>query len=115
MRAKNDFLMHSVDAVSDRLMGRREIRRLVSRNATANDAPSVLVDDILISVDLPAPFSPTIAWTSPASNSRSTAFRAWVAPKRLSSFLRTRRGAPFPVAPLLLLLPPCCVWFIDGF
>ena len=28
MRAKHDFLVHSVDAVSDRLMGRGEIHRL---------------------------------------------------------------------------------------
>ena len=28
MRAKHDFLVHSVDAVSDRLMGRRESHRL---------------------------------------------------------------------------------------
>src|SRR5205823_14879264 len=36
-----------------------------------------------ISVDLPAPFSPTRAWTSPRHNSRSTPRSACVGPKCL--------------------------------
>ena len=36
-----------------------------------------------ISVDLPAPFSPTTAWISPAATSKSTPSRATVAPKCL--------------------------------
>ena len=38
---------------------------------------------ILISVDLPAPFSPISAWTSPARRSNETPFRAWTPPKAL--------------------------------
>src|SRR5262249_4385355 len=40
---------------------------------------------ILSSVDLPARFSPTIAWTSPAASSSETWSRAEVAKKRLLS------------------------------
>src|ERR1700681_1594681 len=35
-----------------------------------------------------------MAWISPCSKLRSTAFNAWVASKLLSSFLRTSSGAP---------------------
>src|SRR6187551_1789838 len=35
-----------------------------------------------------------MAWISPASKLRSTAFSAWVAPNRLSSPCRARSGAP---------------------
>src|SRR6516162_9778642 len=38
---------------------------------------------IFMSVDLPAPFSPTSAWTSPGRSVRSTPRRACVGPKRL--------------------------------
>ena len=37
---------------------------------------AIAPDRSLIKVDLPAPFSPTTAWTSPCMTSRSTAFRA---------------------------------------
>ena len=33
-----------------------------------------------MSVDLPAPFSPTTAWTVPAATTRSTPARAWIPP-----------------------------------
>ena len=36
---------------------------------------------ILISVDLPAPFSPTRAWISPGRRSSETPRSAWVEPK----------------------------------
>src|SRR3954453_11809461 len=39
----------------------------------------------LISVDLPAPLSPTSAITCPASAWKLTPLRAWTAPKRLST------------------------------
>src|ERR671912_1990165 len=39
---------------------------------------------ILIRVDLPAPFSPTSAWTSPGASARDTPSSAWVAPKRFA-------------------------------
>ena len=38
---------------------------------------------ILISVDLPAPFSPSSAWISPACRVSETSSSAWVEPKRL--------------------------------
>src|SRR4051812_9359440 len=46
----------------------------------------------LISVDLPAPLSPTSATTSPAPTSKSTSVRASTAPKRLVTPLTSRRG-----------------------
>src|SRR3954447_4445891 len=55
-------------------------------------------ETILISVDLPAPFSPTIAWTSPARSSRSTPRSAWTPPYRFSTPV-SRRTAGSPVAP----------------
>ena len=71
------------------------------------------VGDQKSEIYLPAPFSPTIAWISPASKVRSTFFRACVAPKRLSSPLRTRRGAAVAAPPVFLSSLPCSVWLID--
>src|SRR5580692_1188911 len=68
----------------------------------------------LISVDLPAPFSPTIAWISPFSKIRSTLFSAWVAPNRLSSPLSTRRGAAESAAPDILPPPSCRASSMSG-
>ncbi len=45
-----------------------------------------------ISVDLPAPFSPRTAWTSPRRASRSTPASAATAPKRLAMPRRARTG-----------------------
>src|SRR5213080_2901111 len=47
-----------------------------------------------ISVDLPAPFSPTRAWTSPRRSSRSTPLRACVEPNRLLMPRITRASSP---------------------
>src|SRR5579875_4039469 len=47
----------------------------------------------LMSVDLPAPFSPTSAWTSPARRSNETPFSAWTPAKDLRISERRRRGA----------------------
>ena len=38
---------------------------------------------MFISVDLPAPFSPTIPWMVPAATLRLMSRLAWTAPKRL--------------------------------
>src|SRR3954462_3486526 len=46
----------------------------------------------LISVDLPAPLSPTKAVTSPVGTSRSTSVRACTGPKLLVIFSRRSRG-----------------------
>ena len=48
---------------------------------------------ILPTVDLPAPFSPTMACTSPARKSRSTRSRTTVEPKRLTTPLSSH-GRP---------------------
>src|SRR3954463_16006252 len=48
---------------------------------------------ILISVDLPAPFSPTRAWTSPGSSAKSTPARAVAPPKVLVMPSIRSRGA----------------------
>ena len=54
----------------------------------------------LISVDLPAPFSPTRAWTSPARRSNETPFRAWTPANALliPVSLEQRRQDPIPLA-----------------
>src|SRR5436189_1706946 len=47
----------------------------------------------LISVDLPAPLSPTSAITSPSRTSKSTACSAWTDPKLLETARSSRVGA----------------------
>ena len=47
---------------------------------------------MFISVDLPAPFSPTMPWIVPAGICRSTALLAWTGPKRLSMPLSSTAG-----------------------
>src|SRR5262245_9196213 len=59
-----------------------------------------------ISVDLPAPFSPTRAWTSPGKSSRSTPRSACVGPKRLSMAVMARRGGVMRALALLRVLRP---------
>ena len=46
----------------------------------------------LISVDFPAPFSPTSAWTSPGRRSNDTPRRAWTPPKATAMSERLSRG-----------------------
>ena len=46
----------------------------------------------LMSVDLPAPLSPTSAITSPARTSKSTSVSAWTEPKRFDSSRISRSG-----------------------
>src|SRR5512144_2620978 len=53
-----------------------------------------------INVDLPAPFSPISAWTSPARSSRSTSSLASTPGKRfVMPSSTTRGGEPLPPAP----------------
>src|SRR5919201_2273795 len=52
----------------------------------------------LISVDLPAPLSPTSAITSPSRTSKSTSVSAWTDPNDLETSRSSRvGGAPFPL------------------
>src|SRR3712207_3294941 len=53
---------------------------------------------VLISVDLPAPFSPTRAWTVPAWTVMSALRMARTAPYRLDTPVTDRRSAPVPEA-----------------
>src|SRR5438874_3929269 len=53
-------------------------------------------DRILMSVDLPEPFSPMRQWSSPDATVQSTLSSASVQPKRLLMFARARRGAGRP-------------------
>src|SRR5437868_1828509 len=52
----------------------------------------------LISVDLPAPLSPTSAITSPARTSKSTSLSAWTEPKLLEMPRNSSVGAEVAVA-----------------
>ena len=45
-------------------------------------------------VDLPAPFSPTSAWISPACSDRDTSLSACVMSKRLERLRTSSNGAP---------------------
>src|SRR5438876_11795922 len=47
---------------------------------------------ILISVDLPAPFSPTSAWTSPAASAKETPFSARTPANDFEREAASRRG-----------------------
>jgi hypothetical protein len=49
---------------------------------------------ILISVDLPAPFSPISAWTSPAPSAIDAPASAWVDPKRRNNPRTSISGCP---------------------
>ena len=40
---------------------------------------------ILMSVDLPAPFSPSRAWISPGMSASETSSSAWISPNRLET------------------------------
>src|SRR5919201_4804239 len=51
----------------------------------------------LISVDLPAPLSPTSAITSPSRTSKSTSVSACTDPNDLETPRSSRVGAPFPL------------------
>src|SRR5204862_8109177 len=62
------------------------------------ESPGCVPAIALISVDLPAPLSPTSATTSPASTSKSTPVRASTAPKRLVTPLTSRRWVFEPVS-----------------
>ena len=53
---------------------------------------------IFVSVDLPAPFSPTSPWTSPARKASETSASAWTGPKRLLTPCTDTTGAAAPVA-----------------
>ena len=53
---------------------------------------------ILTSVLLPAPFSPTSAWTSPATRSSETSSSAWVAANRFEMPAELGRAARSPTA-----------------
>ena len=77
VRAQHDFLMDGVDAQRQGFLGAGEL----DLPALPQDGAGGLgIDPVssLISVDLPAPFSPTMAWTSPGMKLRLTAFSAWV-------------------------------------
>ena len=65
--------------VADAGEARRARRRSGSRPSSAGWTP----ERIFISVDLPAPFSPMSAWTSPARRSKSTRSSAVTPAKRL--------------------------------
>ena len=60
---------------------------------------------IFMRVDLPAPFSPMRATTSPARISKSTPRRAWVAPKALVMLWPARTTGAFS---LRVMTPPRC-------
>ena len=68
-------------------------RRAVPRTRISPVSGSWTPARILISVDLPAPFSPTRQWTSPARRSRSTPRRAWTPGNRFSMALSSRTGS----------------------
>src|SRR5438046_6603707 len=55
----------------------------------------------LISVDLPAPLSPTSAITSPLRTSRSTSVSAWTEPNDLETPRSSSRGTSDTAAPLI--------------
>jgi hypothetical protein len=48
---------------------------------------------MLIRVDLPAPFSPTMPWIVPLAILSDTSRLAWTAPKRLSMPMSSTAGA----------------------
>ena len=58
----------------------------------------------LISVDLPAPLSPTSAMTSPGDTWKSTSNSAWTAPKLFETPCSSRTGVSVTIQSLLLAL-----------
>src|SRR5581483_7120285 len=55
-------------------------------------------DNSFIRVDLPAPFSPTSAWTSPCRSSNCTSSSAWTPGKLLLAPLTRSSGVPVELA-----------------
>src|SRR3954452_11202121 len=78
-------------------------------NRYSPSSPGWIPAIALISVDLPAPLSPTRATTSPASTSKSTPVRASTAPKRLLT-PRASRSRFGTAGPLLM----CCLLLLDA-
>ncbi len=68
--------------------------RAVPTISTEPESAASAPEATAISVDLPAPFSPTRAWTSPARTSRSTDLRARTPGKVFSMAVRRRAMAP---------------------
>ena len=73
---------------------RREARPARRRPGSRRRSAGCTPDRILISVDLPAPLSPSRQWTSPGSTAIDTSCSAITLPKYLSTFakLDQRRG-----------------------
>ena len=81
-RGEGELLVNERDAVPDRVAGRPEAHRLaVDQDLPRSSGPAPAT--ILPSVDLPAPFSPTRAWISPAAIARLTSSSARAPPYRL--------------------------------
>src|SRR3954454_20366646 len=68
----------------------------------------------LISVDLPAPFSPSSAWISPARSVKSTSCNARTAPKLLLiPRTSSREGAGSGLFSITTSLPPASAYAAD--
>ena len=100
VRQQVDLLVDRADA---RLLGvvrRREAHRLARRSAARPRSRGSAPVIALMSVDLPAPFSPMSEWTSPGNMRKSTPSIAASAPKRTVAPVSSRSGAASSITPL---------------
>ena len=92
LRSRHDaeFLVHHADAGGERVARRAEADRPAVERASARRTRACTPAMIFISVHLPAPFSPTSPWISPARSAKSTSRSAVTPPNDLA---RCRRSA----------------------
>ncbi len=79
VREEAQLLVDDADAGARASARRRRARTARRRAGSSPRVGRTAPARIFISVDLPAPFSPTTAWTVPATTSRSTPASAWIA------------------------------------
>ena len=80
---EHEVLVHHADAGGDGVGGRGEAHRARRRRVIVPSSGFCIPYRIFISVDLPAPFSPTTACTSPGRTTRSTSRLATTPGNRL--------------------------------
>ena len=77
------LLMHHADAGGQRIARRAEVHLAARRSSCGRRYSRCTPAMIFISVDLPAPFSPTRPWISPARSAKSTSRSAATPPNDL--------------------------------
>ena len=89
---QHEMLVDHADAGPDRVGRRADPLRLCRRCGSRRNRLRRSRTGSTSSVDLPAPFSPTMPWIVPRATARLTSRLAWTAPKRLSMWRSSIAG-----------------------